>query len=102
MPVEALLLAGPVAVFLGGALVVLLLALRECDLALHEVAFPVHAGANGRVAFALHAADHGDRAHAVPDEAGTIAAADVAADERAELQADGGANQRVVACSCYI
>ena len=38
---DALLIHGPFAVFLGGALVVVLLALGEGDLALHKVAFPI-------------------------------------------------------------
>ena len=51
---EALLLAGPVAILFGLALVVLLLALGERDLAFHEVALPVERGADRGVAFLLH------------------------------------------------
>src|SRR5262245_23861758 len=48
---EATLLSFPIALALGGALVVLLLALGERDLAFHFVALPVHRRRDAGVAF---------------------------------------------------
>jgi len=57
MSQQSLLVALPVAVFLGVALVVLLLAFGEPDLTFGPAILPVQRQRNGRVALALHGAD---------------------------------------------
>ena len=53
MPHDALLLAIPVTLFFGVALVVVLLAFGKCHLNFDEVTFPVHGGAQHGVTLLL-------------------------------------------------
>ncbi len=50
---DALFVHGPLAVFLAGALVVVLLTLGQRDLALHQVALPIQLYGNAGVAFLI-------------------------------------------------
>ena len=68
MAYDALLVDLPLAVFLSGALVVVLLALGECYLTLHQMAFPIQFHGDTGMALLVHGGEKLRQLLAVQEE----------------------------------